>query len=623
MSRFGRLFRATAAALTVTAAPAGAEEPAPLPDVNEFLNQNPISPAGFGRGARTPAPPACNPCCPPGGYYTGPFAPSMMPPTAMPPTGQPPVPPGMGMQPPTPQAANTGEAPDFGGRERGAGAGPTVGLHGSPNMFGDQLGSRPSQIVVLQSIPGALNGQNLTIRLLTGPPPSSFPGTVTTLPGQTVSAVLPGVYNQTLGAADVLRQTVTGLNQPVALGSPQAQQLAGALQYITQPAGTFTNPPPGFGLNQPIQAGAGSLTDAIRAFESQNPNAVFDRFSLGGLQALYNGSELLFLSQVSSQLRTPVMIGVPNPSSGGVVGIIKFSEDNNPLPRDRVIFNYDYFDNVPLAPGGIPLNRFQFGLEKAFFNGRMSVEARVPFANTLSSNVVLGGSTRGTEFGNVVLTTKVLMLRGNVVNVSGGLAVALPTADDVSIRTLDGTQMIDIKNKAVQLSPFLAMLYTPNDRLFAQAWYGFRFNSGGNTVRLNSPFFGGTADVGSLRAAPLMLADLQLGYWVYRANQGLLRGVAPFGELHYTTDVGRGTLLRTGNGFLIGDLQSYDELNITGGITTMLGQNATLAVGGAAPLLGQSHRTFDWQFGVRFNYYFGYTARQRGAAMAAASTFSP
>jgi hypothetical protein len=42
-------------------------------------------------------------------------------------------------------------------------------------------------------------------------------------------------------------------------------------------------------------------------------------------------------------------IALPLPSSGGVVGITKISENNSPMPRDRVLFVYDYFSNVPLV----------------------------------------------------------------------------------------------------------------------------------------------------------------------------------------------------------------------------------------------------------------------------------
>lgn len=128
MSRFGRLLRsATAAALTaVGASDAVAQQtpaaPAALPDVTDFLTTNQVTAAsGFGRSGRADCAPPCAPGCQPAPctpYYQG--APGT-------PTTQTPI--------PLTQSPTTGEAvamdtPEFGGRGRGAGAGPTVGLNG-------------------------------------------------------------------------------------------------------------------------------------------------------------------------------------------------------------------------------------------------------------------------------------------------------------------------------------------------------------------------------------------------------------------------------------------------------------------------------------------------------------
>jgi hypothetical protein len=260
------------------------------------------------------------------------------------------------------------------------------------------------------------------------------------------------------------------------------------------------------------------------------------------------------------------------------------------------------------------VNRYQFGFEKTMFDGRMSFEVRVPFASTLSSSSALNGETLGTEFGNVRLLGKMLFLRRSKVNISGGLGVSLPTADDISVGDGAGTQLVKVNNSSVQLSPFVAGIWTPNDRLFAQAWYGFTFDTGGNGVQVNPTIFGVGPNVGSLQSPSLMTFDTQIGYWLFLSQQGIVRGLAPFVELHYAGDCGKGTLIQVNN-FAIGDVVNYQEFNITAGITSRLGQNTTLAVGAAAPLLNQSGRTFDAQIGVRLNWYFGYTARQRASNM--------
>jgi len=339
---------------------------------------------------------------------------------------------------------------------------------------------------------------------------------------------------------------------------------------------------------------------------------------------------ILYGAEVTTLVNNPFAILVPLPSSGGPVGLVKTSEDNSPFPRDRLIFTYDYFDSVPITTGGasgstIPVNKFQFGFEKTAFNGRVSFEMRVPFANTLSSDATIGSNAQATEFGNTRLAGKLLFLRGEVFNFSGGLAFYLPTANDVSLKNAAGAEAIHVSNKSVQIAPFLAAMYTPNPHFFAQVWYGLTFDTGGAPVTVNTAALGGiggnvSTNLGNLTAPTLMTIDGQIGMWIYQEEQGLVRGIAPFLELHYAGNVGKGTVLDAGNGFLVGGVQNFNEFNLSGGVTTRLAQNTSLAVGAAVPLLSQRQRTFDYQIGVRLNWYFGYTARQRQNGSASANS---
>ncbi len=138
MSCFARIVRGlTAAVLTaVGVAPAAAQapsaDPPSLPDVNDFLKQHQLTPAGFGRQATSPCTLGCPPaqCWPCPGYTPGcpgvPCTPSPVPGTVPPGTYNPPT--GTGSE--LSSTAPTSETPDFGARGRGAGAGPSVGLGG-------------------------------------------------------------------------------------------------------------------------------------------------------------------------------------------------------------------------------------------------------------------------------------------------------------------------------------------------------------------------------------------------------------------------------------------------------------------------------------------------------------
>lgn len=555
-----------------------------------------------------PVPPVVR--CPPGAPY-----PPLPPLPPIPSPTDPANPPGVA--PPSPADTSLAQATQGGTSDFQTNA---------PNIFGDFLGARSSQATIRLLGPGALNNGSVTgsfsqANLQPGPTPGTVSGnlrninfTIATANGRPVFSSMPLALPLARSGPGV-GQFTENVNAP----TTNAGQVNSVFQFLATP------PPPALdaGINGagPADRAAlaqlqGSLFQFASAYErSVNPNAVLERFALGGVQGLYTGSELQYLAQISSQISTPVVISIPGAGSGGTVGLLKLSEDNNPLPRDRVIFNYDYFSNTPLAAGGAPVNRYQFGFEKTFLDGRVSVEVRAPFAGTVDSDTVIGQDGRNTEFGNLRLAFKGLLLRRDTVSVSTGLGVFLPTADAITLRAMDGTPLIHVDNSSTQLSPFLAVLLTPSDRLFAQAWLGWTFDTGGNRVRVNPLFFDGNQDVGALRAATLMTADFQVGYWLRRSESGLVRGLAPFAELHYNGTVSRGTVLNAGSGLRIGNTGGgYDELNLAAGVLSQLGANTTMSIGAAAPLRTGVNRSFDYQIGVRLNWYFGYTARQRSQA---------
>jgi hypothetical protein len=132
MSRFGRLFRATAAA-TLTAAgaaPATAQNPyfpVTQPDLSGYVYPNSVYPAGGGRRAAPPPGYTQVPCCPPGMVAPGaPTAPGTPPTMPRPfPSGDQP-----GQQPGAAPADQGAQSPSFSGLEGGAGVGQTVAARG-------------------------------------------------------------------------------------------------------------------------------------------------------------------------------------------------------------------------------------------------------------------------------------------------------------------------------------------------------------------------------------------------------------------------------------------------------------------------------------------------------------
>jgi hypothetical protein len=298
---------------------------------------------------------------------------------------------------------------------------------------------------------------------------------------------------------------------------------------------------------------------------------------------------------------------VPLPSQGGVVGTTKLSENNSPMPRDRVFFDYDNYSDVPLTPGGFNVERFSPGFEKTFFDGRTSVELRIPFASTLDSTSVAAGSpSRAVELGNVHVTLKGLFYSSEEFNMSTGLGIGLPTASDTVVTYADGSDLVRIKNQSVILTPFLAALYTPTDRLFSQVWAAIDFDSTGSNIYGNPNETGLTA-FGRLYAQDLLQLDWQMGYWILRDTSptSFLASLAPFVELHYNTPLNNAASVQISTFTVNGTSNRYNELNISGGLNAVFRNRVTVLAGVVLPLESGNSKFFDAQFGIRANWNFG------------------
>jgi hypothetical protein len=354
---------------------------------------------------------------------------------------------------------------------------------------------------------------------------------------------------------------------------------------------------------------------------SGNPNSPSNNFagqpaSVWNIATLYNVT-IPGTPRTPPQLipQPPITFRVPLPSGGGAVGRTKLSDDNSPLPRDRVIFDFDYFDNVPLADG-LGVYRFSPGFEKTFCDQRASIEVRVPFASTLNSDDVAGLTSDQAELGDVNLTLKGLVYRGEVLNVATGLGIALPTARGIRAGLADGTPLIHIRDGSNVLTPYVAYLVTPNDRLFFQNWFEVSFDVNGNHVDAN-PDLTGLRSVGRLRDQPLLQIDAQLGYWLVRADDPnpWLQGLAGFVELHYNAALDNAQSIQAGAFLIGGESDRFNELNLSAGLLARIGDHGLVSLGAVFPLRGGNDRSFDYQLGIHANWLFG--ARDRVPARAA------
>jgi hypothetical protein len=298
-----------------------------------------------------------------------------------------------------------------------------------------------------------------------------------------------------------------------------------------------------------------------------------------------------------------LIINVPSPGGGGAVGRVKIAENTNPIPRDRVYFNYSLFHNVPFNSSDPDVNRYTPGFEKTFWNGRGSIELRAPFASTLDSNLIAGEITNGssTEFGNATGIVKLLLWNNDDWAFAGGLGINVPTADDVVVSRSDGRPLIAIDNDAFHLQPFLGLLWTPSDRFFAQGFVEVDVDIDGNPVWADLQGQG-LQRLGRLSDATLMIADLGLGYWIYRGGESSkVSGIAPVAELHYNRSLEDQNVLRQGS-FVIGNSnQDIDVLNTTIGLNLEFFNFALVTAGYTAPLSSEEDRQFDGEFRLMCN----------------------
>lgn len=282
----------------------------------------------------------------------------------------------------------------------------------------------------------------------------------------------------------------------------------------------------------------------------------------------------------------------------------KITENTSPIPRDRLYYNFHYFDNAFAASIGgvnsdIDVRRHELGVEKTFWCGLASIEVMVPFSNTIKSELdASDADLTDTEFGNVNVALKGILYQDCCgKTLSAGLGVDIPTADDVTFT--DGSFFFELENEVFTLSPFVGwQVARPCCNLFTQ---GF--------VQLNVPLSDNpiTADDGSgafERSVDDLLRvniDVSVGYWLRHDCCG--NGLALIGELHYTRSLEDEEIVLDPSDNVLFQQDEIEILNATAGVTMVHGcWDVTPAI--VVPLLDDPDRFFDWEAAVYVNRRF-------------------
>jgi hypothetical protein len=219
---------------------------------------------------------------------------------------------------------------------------------------------------------------------------------------------------------------------------------------------------------------------------------------------------------------------LPNPGTH-ITGIVKATENNSPIPQDRVFLDYTYYHNVPFTGEGIGVVRMTPGIERTTLDGLMSVEVRMPVAETLDNHFTDGGTPGGDvwQAGNLYVAPKMLLYGDSTTAIAAGMGISTPTGSDLF---LDGTD-ISVENRAVHLLPYLGALVT-NETFFTQAYIQLDVDVNGN------PILDDGDTIGRLHAQNLLYIDDIFGAWLWTdPNSSTLNAVAGALELHYTTSI--------------------------------------------------------------------------------------
>ena len=298
---------------------------------------------------------------------------------------------------------------------------------------------------------------------------------------------------------------------------------------------------------------------------------------------------------------------LPNPSAGGTVGRVKIAENTSPLPRDRFIFDYSLFYNVPLYVD-FPVNRFTPGFEKTFFNGTTSIEMRFPMAITLPQSVDLQSDLSYTalyEFGNVSVTPKLLVLQQQTWAFSIGMSIFLPTASDLKVTWYDGTRIIDVENQSVNLAPFLGFLWVPNGRFYLQSFLQYSIDTNGCPVSVNL-FTTDEVFLGRIYDGTHQYLDIAGGFWVFENPDATapIRRIAWQNEVHWNYSLQPPKMARASDITIGRPDARMNQWNLTTGLVAELRNNWSVALALALPL-NSSFREYDGELRLAVNKFFG------------------
>jgi hypothetical protein len=278
---------------------------------------------------------------------------------------------------------------------------------------------------------------------------------------------------------------------------------------------------------------------------------------------------------------------------------LKISENQSPLPQDRVYFTFDYFDNLnkklnrdfesPL--GNLQAYRYIFGFEKTFDGGWGSIGLRFPIDTISAKSVIpvkfntLAGTF--TSVNDLSIIGK-YVIRSNVDTgsiISTGLVVTPPTGP----RQFAGAPFLNSPH-TITFQPYLGYIWNFSRRWTLHGFSAFDFPADPNLVTI-------------------MYNDVGLIYYAYRSADPdrFLQTIAPTFEVHVNTPFNHRDAFNPND-----PSGTPDFVNLTYGINFQFRQRSVLTFGIVTPVTGP--RPFDLEALALLNIFFG---RSRNVARGA------
>jgi hypothetical protein len=269
--------------------------------------------------------------------------------------------------------------------------------------------------------------------------------------------------------------------------------------------------------------------------------------------------------------------------SGGA-GRMKASRNNNILPQDRLFIDYSWSDaalfDAATDVRTHGLHQTIFGIEKSLMNGLCSLEVRLPMVDGYSSvqNAVIDQPAGlGSEFGNMYVGGKAVLLGDSESTLTAGIGLTLPTGNSTDY-SVGGNTTAEIDNQAIYVKPYIAYS-RKHGATFFQLWTELDVAAGGDDLS-----FGGTFR-GTYQQQNLVSVDMQLGRWLFYnpSKAGWLQGIAPIVEMHYTSTMNDTDRVSIGQNYT-NPFNQMDFWSVTMGTHMQVTNHSNLRLAASLPL---------------------------------------